>query len=69
MARRPPRELGGESKMLDLMVAAIAPPGPSKDHRMMKHRLARTVAIAAAVVLSAGGVAAAATGTNPSVRS
>jgi hypothetical protein len=60
-----PRELGGESAVLDLMVAAIAPPIPSKDRRMMKHRFARTAAIAAVAVLSVGGVAAAATGTNP----
>lgn len=51
--------------MLDLMVTAIAPPTPAKDRPMMKHRLARTIAVAAAAVLSAGGVAAAATGINP----
>jgi hypothetical protein len=60
-----PRELGGESAMLDLMVAAIAPLNPSKDRTMFNHRFARIAAIAAAMVLSAGGVAAAATGTNP----
>ncbi|CAB4753914.1 unannotated protein [freshwater metagenome] len=60
-----PRELGGESAVLDLMVAAIAPPIPSKDRHMMKHRFARTAAIATVAVLSIGGVAAAATGTNP----
>jgi hypothetical protein len=47
------------------MVAAIAPLNPSKDRTMFNHRFARIAAIAAAMVLSAGGVAAAATGTNP----
>ena len=58
-------ELAGEAAMVDLMLAAIAPPTVAKDRRTMKTRYARTAAIAAAVVLSASGVAAAATGTNP----
>ena len=58
-------ELAAEAAVVDLMVVAITPPTTLKDRRIMKSRFARTAAIAAAVVLSAGGVAAAATGTNP----
>ena len=58
-------ELAAEAAVVDLMVVAITPPTTLKDRRIMKSRFARTAAIAAAVVLSAGGVAAAATGANP----
>ena len=59
-----PSELATEVAVVDLMVLALEPTQPLKE-RQMKHHFARYVAIAAVAVISATGVAAAATGTNP----
>lgn len=66
-----PAELAAQDTVLDLMASALAPAtaraeaSTAKDRRFMKSHLARTIALATAGVLSVGGVAAAATGTNP----
>ena len=60
-----PAELAAQDTVLDLMTSALAPATTAQDRRFMKSHLARTIALATAGVLSVGGVAAAATGTNP----
>jgi hypothetical protein len=67
-----PAELASEPSVLDQMVTALTTPAAAtastpakKERRPMKSHLLRTIAFATAGTLSVGGVAAAATGTNP----
>lgn len=60
-----PDELAHATTTIASMRAAMSTPNPNHKDRRVKHTFARTAALATAAVLSAAGVAAAATGTNP----
>jgi hypothetical protein len=62
-----PSELEGQNEVVDHMAAVITPPAQLKESNRMSplSRIPRAAVVAAVAVLGLGGVAAAATGTNP----